>query len=149
SGCEAVTGTVYGKPLGVPLALIGAVGFATLFGLTLFPTARAFALVAPLTVLAGLVAVGLIAIQALVLNRFCELCLFTDVAAVVAAGLVFYGRVWRNAGPELSRKGRLAWALGAGFVALVPFLIGLASAEDVPEEVKAQWVDGTVTQGEV
>src|SRR5205085_8271811 len=87
SGCEAVPGTAYGKPLGVPLAAVGVVGFAGLFALTLFPVARAFALVVPLAVAAGAVGAALLAVQAIILNRYCALCVFTDVAAIVAGAL--------------------------------------------------------------
>jgi len=148
SGCDAVTGTAYGHPLGVPLAAVGLAAFGVLFTLTLFPAARTFVLVGPLAVLGGISGLGLIGIQAFVLERFCPLCLLVDGCASAGAVIALRGRVWRAAGTGLSRWGRGVWAAGATGAAVAPFLFGLVSQAGeppVPDLVAAQWVDGAVT----
>lgn len=150
SGCDAVTGTGYGHPLGIPLSAVGLAGFGLLFALTLFPAARSFVLVAPLAALAGVTGLALIGIQAAVLDRFCPLCLLVDGTAIAAAALALGGRVWRAAGSTASRRVRAVWAAGAVVAAVGPFLVGWASGEPpVPDEVKAHWVEGAVTMVEV
>jgi uncharacterized membrane protein len=152
SGCDAVTRTVYGRPFGVPLSAIGLVGFGVLFVLTLFPTARSFSFVAPLAVLAGVIGACLIAVQAIVLTRFCPVCLFCDGAAIGAAVLALHGRVWRRTGEGPSGLGRSAWAAGAAVAVAAPLLVMLVveqSEPPIPDEVKAHWVEGAVTLVEV
>ena len=151
SGCDAVTRTAYGQPFGVPLSAVGLVGFGSLFALTLVPTARWFAIVAPLAVLAGVAGAGLIVVQAVVLTRFCPLCLVVDVAAIVAAVVALSGRVWR-AGADLPGLVRGGWAAGAGVAVAAPFLLALlmeAQEPTPPDAVKAHWTGGTVTLVEV
>ncbi|WP_171472454.1 vitamin K epoxide reductase family protein [Frigoriglobus tundricola] len=148
SACDAVTGTEYGRPLGLPLAAVGLAAFGVLFALALFPTARSFVLVGPLAVLGGVCGLGLIGIQSFVLERFCPLCLLVDGCAVAGAVITLRGRVWRAAGTEMSRWGRAAWAAGAIVAAAGPFLVGLmiqAGEPPVPDVVAAQWTDGAVT----
>jgi uncharacterized membrane protein/predicted DsbA family dithiol-disulfide isomerase len=152
SGCDAVTGTVYGRPFGVPLAAVGLVGFGALFALTLFPAARAFALVGPGAVLAGLGGLGLIGIQAFVLGQLCPVCLCVDAAAVAAAGLAVRGRVWRGGGAEVSWPVRGAWLAGAAVAAGAPFGLGLLVVDPnppPPDQVREHWVEGAVTMVEL
>ena len=148
SGCDAVTGTEYGRPLGLPLAAVGLAAFGVLFALTLFPATGSFVLVSPLAALGGACGLGLIGIQAFVLERFCPLCLLVDGCAVAGAVIALRGRVWRSAGTSISQWGRAAWGAGAIVVAVGPFFIGLliqAGEPPVPDVVMAQWTDGAVT----
>jgi uncharacterized membrane protein len=152
SGCDAVTGTPYGRPLGVPLAAVGLGAFAGLFVLTLFPAARSFALVAPAAALAGAAGLSLVGIQAFVLDRFCPVCLFVDGTAVAAAGVALVGRVWRAAGSGAAWPTRGAWLGGAVAAAGVPMFLGWAMLdpdEPTPQQVSAYWVEGAVTLVEV
>jgi uncharacterized membrane protein len=153
SDCQAVTGTEFGRPLGVPLSAVGLAGFVVLFTLTLFPGARSFALVAPLAVAAGCVGIGLIGVQAFVLERFCPLCLLVDGTAAAAAVLALRGRVWREAGSNPSRRAQAGWAALALSAAGGPFLLGWARGDPeeppVPPQVAAHWVEGAVALVEV
>jgi predicted DsbA family dithiol-disulfide isomerase/uncharacterized membrane protein len=143
SGCATVTSSAYGRPLGVPLPVVGLVGFGLVLGLSLVPERRAFALVAPLALLAGLTGVVLILLQFLVLWQTCHLCLLVDGAAIGLAGVVLAGKLY---GGRVSWARRLAW-LGAAVmaVALPCLLAWLNSVFPAPDRVMSYWVKGKIT----
>jgi uncharacterized membrane protein len=149
AGCERVTSSAYGRPLGVPLPILGLAAFGFLLALTLFPAGRAFALFTPLAVATGAVGIGLIALQIGVLGMVCPLCLVVDVSAVGMAAVALVGhRAGRP--PGASWRARAAW-LGAAVVAVVaPLFWAWAEIPDPPpEEVRRHWVAGRVTVVEV
>jgi uncharacterized membrane protein/predicted DsbA family dithiol-disulfide isomerase len=91
SGCGTVLTSAYARPLGVPLPVVGLVGFGLLFALTLFPGREAFRLVGPLAMAAGLSGLALILLQTLKLEATCTLCLLVDGSAIALAVLVLAG----------------------------------------------------------
>src|ERR671918_119294 len=86
SGCSEVLSSSYAVMAGVPLALIGAAAYFSVFGLA---TLRAFGyriaatLLTPLVLLMFLFTLWLIYLQAFVIHAFCQFCLFS--AAVTTA----------------------------------------------------------------
>ncbi len=141
--CEAVTASAYGEPLGVPLPVVGVVGFAFLFALTLLPESRGFRLLRPLTVVAGVVGLGLLVVQLVVLRRVCPLCAVVDSSAIGLAVVVLL----RRPVPTAPVRVRLVCWIVAGIAALFfPALWSLAELPPpVPDQVKAQWEPGRVT----
>src|SRR4051794_8833191 len=82
SGCEAVTSSVYGKPLGIPLPIFGLAGFAAILGLTLVNRDSAGRIARWLAIAGAAVGISLIVVQFAVLERLCPLCLVADVCAI-------------------------------------------------------------------
>jgi uncharacterized membrane protein len=150
SACAAVTSSPYGRLLGVPWSAVGLAGFGLVFGLTLFPDRRAFALVRPLALLAGLAGLALILVQVLVLGRTCPLCLLADASGLGLAALGGVGRTAPGAAAGLPPSRRWAW-LGAALVAAAapPVWGWLHFAPPVPDLVKASWAEGRVNVVEV
>jgi protein-disulfide isomerase len=78
-----VTGSAWGSPFGVPLALWGLVGYFVVFALSLLArqsaewAAHAIALIAALTMVFVAVDVVLLGLMAFVIRYFCALCLAT------------------------------------------------------------------------
>ena len=85
SGCGAVRRSGWGYVGAVPLPALGMLAFAATLGLSLGPVAvrRVAAWAA---VLGALMGAALIAVQAVVIQRFCSLCMLVDVSAIVAGG---------------------------------------------------------------
>lgn len=86
AGCSEVLSSQYAVVAGVPLALIGAAAYFSVFSLA---TLRAFGyriaamLLTPLVLLMFLFSLWLIYLQAFVIHAFCQFCLFS--AAVTTA----------------------------------------------------------------
>jgi uncharacterized membrane protein/thiol-disulfide isomerase/thioredoxin len=97
SGCGSVLESPYAQPLGVPLPIVGLVGFGLLYVLTLFPGRGAFVYVGPLALAAGLAGLALILVQVLVLGKTCELCLLVDGSAIALALVALLGGMLRPA----------------------------------------------------
>lgn len=150
SGCDSVMFSPYGRPLGIPLPLVGLIGFGSFFGLTLFPERRAFTLLRPLAVTAGLIGVALILIQVVALQQVCPLCLLVDLSGIALAGIALAGRLPQGAVAPSSWPVRAAW-LWAGLLAVATPPLGawIRSLRPVPEEVKAHWVQGKINVVEV
>jgi uncharacterized membrane protein len=144
--CESVIHSAYGRPLGVPLPVIGLVGFGLLLGLLLFPERRSFVLFGPLAVLAGSAGLALILVQYLVLKQFCSMCLFVDGSAIALAVIDLAGRPHPGAPPVTPWWQRAAWLAGALLaVVLPPLYVWTGSNPPVPEQVKALWVEDRLT----
>lgn len=81
--CHMVTGSAWGSPFGVPLALWGLLGYLVVFGLSLLArqsaewAAHAMALIAALAAVFVAVDVVLLGLMAFVIRYFCTLCLAT------------------------------------------------------------------------
>ena len=145
--CEQVTASVYGNPLGIPLPVIGFVGFAALFALTLVPMHWAVRLIRCFAVLAGLVGLGLLAIQFFVLHKVCRMCLLVDLSSI-ALGTIAAFRLPTPA--PLNRFGLLGWVLAVVVSILLPVVLtSVIMDEPVPDAVQAQWVAGEITIVEV
>jgi uncharacterized membrane protein len=153
SDCADVLSSRFGAPLGVPLPLFGVVGFAVLFGLSLFPTSRAGRLLRPLALVAGGAGLFLFLVQILALQRLCRFCLLVDAAAVAIAIVEL---AWgRGIASATAVRFRLAWlagglmalGLGAGFGAAGGGTEG--EGGPVPPQISALWVSGKVNVVEV
>ena len=118
--CADVMHSAYGRPVGVPLPVVGLAGFGLLLALSLFPCRRSFALVGPLALAAGLAGLTLILIQFLVLGQVCRLCLLVDGASVGCAAVALVGRLRRSEPPALSWPHRAAWLAAAVLAAVLP-----------------------------
>src|SRR5262245_24978468 len=70
SECGEVSSSSYGRPFGVPLPILGLIGFALIYCLSLAPSRHAQLTVRLLSLLAGVIGASLIVIQVAVLNRF-------------------------------------------------------------------------------
>jgi uncharacterized membrane protein len=89
SGCSEVLSSPYAVVAGVPLALIGAVAYFSVFSLaTLAAFGYRFAatLLTPLVVAMFLVSLWLIYLQAFVIREFCQYCLLS--AAITSSLLI-------------------------------------------------------------
>jgi uncharacterized membrane protein/predicted DsbA family dithiol-disulfide isomerase len=146
-GCERVTASAYGNPLGVPLSAVGVVGFASLFILSQITTPWATRIVRILAGVAGVVGVGLLIIQVAVLHQICRLCLIVDSSSIALAVIAAIGF------PEIAPTNRfrlLGWIVAAAVAVLLP--IGWASIElpePVPKEIQAYWKEGEINIVEV
>ena len=89
SGCSEVLSSPYAVVAGIPLAMIGAAAYFSVFSLATlaaFGYRIAASLLTPLVVAMFLVSLWLIYLQAFVIRQFCQYCLFS--AAVTTALLV-------------------------------------------------------------
>jgi uncharacterized membrane protein len=91
SGCSEVLSSEYAAINGIPLALIGAVAYFTVFSLA---TLAAFGyplvgkLLAVVVGLMFLTSLWLIYLQAFVIGHFCQFCLLSALVTIVLTGLV-------------------------------------------------------------
>lgn len=92
AGCSEVLSSQYAVVAGVPLALIGAAAYFSVFSLATlaaFGYRIAAVLLTPLVLLMFVVSLWLTYLQALVIRAFCQFCLFS--AAVTATLTVLVG----------------------------------------------------------
>lgn len=151
-GCGAVRESAWARPLGVPMPLVGMVFFAVSLGLTVAGTgaARARVMVA---LLGGAGAVGLLAVQGLLIGEWCRLCVVVDAAALGLAAVAVGSRrqEWqRVGGGALSAAAAVAVVAGGGpFVALrddglVAVSRPVQSHSDLPAPIAREQRAGTV-----
>lgn len=91
SGCSEVLSSRYASVGGIPLALIGAAAYFSVFSLaTLAAFGYKFAgkLLPPMVGLMFLTSLGLIYLQAFVIKAFCQFCLLSALVTFVLTGLV-------------------------------------------------------------
>jgi uncharacterized membrane protein/predicted DsbA family dithiol-disulfide isomerase len=110
SGCETVRSSVWARPLGVPMSLLGIAFFGAMLALGFVNRPR---LRRVLAVAGGAWAVWLIVLQAFVIGAWCKLCLVADPAAIALAACVVGG-----AGVAQVRWSRMA-LLAPGLAAVV------------------------------
>lgn len=90
SGCSEVLSSQYASVGGIPLALVGALAYFTVFSLA---TLAAFGyrgmgkLLTPVVALMFLMSLWLIYLQAFVIKAFCQFCLLSALVTFVLAGL--------------------------------------------------------------
>jgi predicted DsbA family dithiol-disulfide isomerase/uncharacterized membrane protein len=140
-GCGIVKRTIFARPLGVPMPLFGIGGFLAIGLAQLLPGRRARISQAMLAVFGGIVAAGLIAVQAL-MKTVCPFCAVADGAALVLVGLSIM-RATRSWDPPTDKR-ELGGAIAAVLAAvIVPVALGMSKKAlplDVPpviaEEIK-------------
>ena len=116
--CHAVTGSVWGSFLGIPLSLWGLVGYCTVFALSLLAqqspewALHASTLIALLAVVFVAIDAGLLSLMAFVIRYYCLFCLLTYVVNLLL--LVVAARSLGRPVPEALRQA------GAAIRALVP-----------------------------
>jgi protein-disulfide isomerase/uncharacterized membrane protein len=147
-GCEAVRrsglGYFFGNRL-LSVPLVGLVAYGTVLVVSVrSPRSRA---TLRLTAAGALIAVLLVAVQALYVHAFCWLCLVVDLSAVAAA--LFAGCDARGTGPELPGRRdplrRAAWfALGSLAVATPLVWVRVKPQPPVPDVIRALYVPGKV-----
>jgi uncharacterized membrane protein/predicted DsbA family dithiol-disulfide isomerase len=122
-GCEALKHTVVAMPFGVPLPLLGLIGFVALGGWALVPGRVARFVQLGLAGGAGVVGVLLLVLQGL-LGHFCPYCFAADVCGILS--LFFAAWRVRVRTPEPRRE--LSWTLAGigllGTAAALPLVAG-------------------------
>jgi uncharacterized membrane protein/predicted DsbA family dithiol-disulfide isomerase len=149
AGCEEVTRSVYGRPLGIPLPLWGLVAFSTFYGLTLFPAARLGKLIGPAAILAGVGGLTFILLQLLVIRRVCPLCMVIDATALLITACELLVSPLA-VGVPLPRSRRAVWAATAvAVLSIAPLWTIIKPARPVPETVQSLWTADKITVVEV
>lgn len=90
-GCNEVLGSAYATIGGIPVAALGALAYFTAFSLAtlaLFGYGRAGQLLAPLVGLMLLSTLWLLYVQAFILHKYCEYCLFSAAITLLLSGIV-------------------------------------------------------------
>jgi len=140
SGCEALKHTALAMPLGVPMPVVGLVGFLAIGVASLFAGRTARAVELALSVCAALAGVVLLIAQG-ALGHMCVYCCVADTSAIaigVAAGWRFVrGASSRGTGPFGTMVGAVALAAALAIPLAVGWLRPSASSA-VPEVIRAQ-----------
>jgi protein-disulfide isomerase/uncharacterized membrane protein len=144
SGCDVVRKSGYSSLGGVPVSYMGLLAFAVLFVMAMSHASRR-RLAAWASILGGVVALGLLCLQAFVIHAFCTLCLGVDLSALVAAGAGL------SLLREKSPKPKAELLPGASWAALVlaalfgPIAAGtMVPATSAPADIRAFWQPGVV-----
>ncbi len=117
-GCEAVRQTVYARPFGVPLPLVGVVAFLVLGVLALLRGARARQANLLVAGAGGLFAIAFLGIQVKI-GQFCPFCVTVDSSSILLAVMAV----------ERYRSG---WDHPSGLLALLGSSMSLATALVAP-----------------
>jgi uncharacterized membrane protein len=102
-GCELVQGSRYAEVAGVPVAVIGLIGYVLIFGSALVPGELGAAVGLALTVAGFAFAMYLLYVQAALIEAYCHWCLASDgvmTALLVLAVLRMRSAV--RAGPQVT-----------------------------------------------
>jgi predicted DsbA family dithiol-disulfide isomerase/uncharacterized membrane protein len=141
-GCGLVKRTVLAYPLGIPMPVFGVVGMLTIALLALVPGRRARIAQAMAGVFGGIVAAGLLAVQA-AMGVICPFCAVVDTAALVLAALSIL-RALKGWDPPASRTPMIA-SVGVAILSIgVPLGVGFAKKAPpvpiigVPDMVRAE-----------
>jgi len=95
SGCSEVLSSPYAVVAGVPLAVIGAASYFTVFSLAilaLFGYRTAGTLLTPLVIAMFVVSLWLIYLQAFVIREFCQYCLLSALITLALSVVVLISR---------------------------------------------------------
>jgi uncharacterized membrane protein/predicted DsbA family dithiol-disulfide isomerase len=117
-GCEAVRQTVYARPFGVPLPIVGVAAFMVLGVLALARGPRARLLYMLVAGAGGLFALGFLGIQAMI-GHFCQFCVAVDSSCVLLAAMAI----------ERHRSG---WDVPSGVLVSIASSAGLAASLVAP-----------------
>lgn len=153
SGCYAVRASAYSHVAGIPLPNLALPAFAILLGLSIYATTAAHhRIVAGAAGAAGLLAVGLIALQAFFVGAFCPWCVIVDSSAIVAGlaslAIWFWIKDDERLAAQASVQGRAAggWAVAGALAIGLPMLWARYPAiPPAPPEITAQQEAGKVT----
>lgn len=150
SGCAAVRASGYGMLLGlIPVPLAGLIGFGAVLVVSLLPAGGLRKrLLAPLAVAGGAGGVLLFALQALIIKRFCEYCVATDVSSLLIARFAVIHRQSLTAKPPDQNKeivARWGWAALGGLAIAAPLVWPHARPEPpVPAPIRAFYIPGKI-----
>lgn len=92
SGCNEVLGSAYSSVGGVPIAALGALAYFAVFSLATlayFGYRQARTLLALVVALMLLATLWLLFVQAFILHKYCEYCLFSAAITLILSGIVF------------------------------------------------------------
>lgn len=124
--CSAAAQSELGSLFGIPTSILGLGAFAFVLLATLLPVRAARMILQPVCFVGALVAMALIAYQAMYLESFCPLCLVADGAAIVMG---YIALTWPplpilRSGRRLSAEtasARMAWGLSVVLAVVAPF----------------------------
>jgi uncharacterized membrane protein len=99
-GCETVQESSYAELAGIPVALLGLLGYVAVLGLVAWDSELARTLAAAIALTAAGFAVYLIVLQAFVIDAWCVWCLVNDLVIVPLLAITTVWRAWslREAG---------------------------------------------------
>jgi uncharacterized membrane protein len=99
-GCETVQESSYAELAGIPVALLGLLGYVTVLVLVAWDSELARTLAAAIALAAAGFAVYLLVLQAFVIDAWCVWCLVNDVVIVPLLAITTVWRAWslREAG---------------------------------------------------
>ncbi|HEY7345595.1 MAG TPA: vitamin K epoxide reductase family protein [Gaiella sp.] len=99
-GCETVQESSYAELAGIPVALLGLLGYAAVLVLVAWDSELARTLAAAIALTAAGFAVYLIVLQAFVIDAWCVWCLVNDLVIVPLLAITTVWRAWslREAG---------------------------------------------------
>jgi uncharacterized membrane protein/predicted DsbA family dithiol-disulfide isomerase len=143
SGCDQVRLSRYSTILGIPLPLLGLLGFAVWMTASLVQSARARLLTRLLALVAGVTGVLLLLMQALVLKVFCKLCVTVDIATIIAAVLALVPDP--KADEPGARAPRWLWPVATVISMVLPAVWAIVQpSPPVPREIAGLWVPGKI-----
>lgn len=146
AGCDDVINSIYGRPAGIPISLVGLIAFGMFFLVSLGSPAVIARFVGPLALTAGFIGIGLVAIQVLVLKRICPLCLVVDALGILMAALEL---VW-PASQAMAAPRRWVWLATAAVVLALPSIwASLQPEPKVPQAVRDMWQEGRINVIEI
>jgi uncharacterized membrane protein len=99
-GCETVQESSYAELAGIPVALLGLLGYVAVLALVAWDSELARTLAAAIALTAAGFAVYLIVLQAFVIDAWCVWCLVNDLVIVPLLAITTVWRAWslREAG---------------------------------------------------
>jgi len=137
-GCGVVKRTVFAYPLGIPTPLIGIGGFMAIGLAQLLSGRRARVAQAMLASFAGIVAAGLLVVQAM-MRTVCPFCFVADVSALLLLGLSVT-RALRGWDPPVARAQLAGGVVLIIAAVLAPVALGM-SKKAIPAEVPSVIAD--------
>ena len=99
-GCETVQESSYAELAGIPVALLGLLGFVTVLVLVAWDSELARTLAAAIALTAVGFAVYLVLLQAFVIDAWCVWCLVNDLVIVPLLAVTTVWRAWNLRGGE-------------------------------------------------
>lgn len=137
-GCGVVRRTAFAYPLGIPTPLFGIGGFLAIALAQLLPGRRARIGQAMLAVFGGIVATGLLIVQASI-HTICPFCAVADISALVLVGLSVV-RAMRGWDPPEQKRRLAVSVFGVLAAVVVPVAIGM-SKKAIPLNVPSVIAD--------
>jgi uncharacterized membrane protein len=117
TGCQAVISSSYGSLLGIPLPLLGILGFSVALGLLVHPIGRRAFLLGPFCAIVAMAGLTLLGVQVIALQKYCTVCIAVNLSAITLGVVVLFGKLSRPVtGMRPSRVSGWKWvclALGA------------------------------------